>query len=119
MDNNLLNLNVDELSAYASAKHLTGVPDKEIQQNIVQMLKDDGWKDAAITLMINEIARRTKGVAETKGSPRSLPKPSQEATAAMMAQMMEMFTPIASRLEALERQRTENNTPTHPAVPTP
>jgi hypothetical protein len=74
MDNNLLNLNADELLAYASAKHLAGVPDDEIQRSIVQMLKNDGWKEAAIAPMINEIARRTKGVAETKGSPRSPPK---------------------------------------------
>ena len=74
MMDNLPNLNADELSAYASAKHLAGVPDEEIQESIVQMLRSDGWKDAAITPMINEIARRTKGVAETKGLPRSLPK---------------------------------------------
>jgi hypothetical protein len=48
------------------------------------MLRDDGWKDAAITLMISEIARRTKGVAETKGLPRSLLKASQDATAAII-----------------------------------
>jgi hypothetical protein len=71
MENNIPNLNVDELSAYASAKHLSGVLDGEIQESIIRMLRSDGWKDAAITLMINEIARRTKGVAETKGLPRS------------------------------------------------
>jgi hypothetical protein len=65
------NLNLDELSAYASAKHLAGVPDDEIYANIVRMLKEDGWKEAAITPMMNEVARRTKGVAETRGSPRS------------------------------------------------
>jgi hypothetical protein len=42
MDNNLPNLNADELSAYASAKHLAGVPDNKIQQSIVQMLKNNG-----------------------------------------------------------------------------
>jgi hypothetical protein len=35
------------------------------------MLKSDGWKDAAIAPIINEVARRTKGVAETKELPRS------------------------------------------------
>lgn len=49
------------------------------------MLKNDGWKEAAIAPMINEIARPTKGVAETKGSPRSPPKAAQDATVAMMA----------------------------------
>jgi hypothetical protein len=77
-------LNVDKLSAYALAKHLLGVSDEEIQESIIRMLRDDGWKDAAITLMISEIARRTKGVAETKGLPRSLLKASQDATAAMI-----------------------------------
>jgi hypothetical protein len=106
MDNNIPNLNVDELSAYASAKHLSGVSDEEIQESIIRMLQDDGWKDAAITPMINEIARRTKGVAETKGSPRSPPKGSQDATAAIMAQLLEMLTPMAARLNALEQQQT-------------
>jgi hypothetical protein len=85
MDHNTPNLNADELSAYALAKYLSGVSDSEIQASIIQMLKDDGWKDAAITPMINEIARRTKGVAEIKGLPRSLPKVPQDATATMMA----------------------------------
>jgi hypothetical protein len=107
MMDNLPNLNADELSAYASAKHLAGVPDEEIQQSIVQMLRSDGWKDAAITPMINEIARRTKEVAETKGSPRSPPKATQDATAAIMAtltQLTQMMAPITARLEALERR---------------
>jgi hypothetical protein len=73
---NIPNLNVDELSAYVLAKHLSGVSDEEIQESIIRMLRDDSWKDAAITLMISEIARRTKGVAETKGLPRSLLKAS-------------------------------------------
>ena len=64
------NLNADELSAYASAKHLAGVPDDEIQRDIVQMLKNDGWKEAAIAPMINEIARRTKSVAGARESPK-------------------------------------------------
>jgi hypothetical protein len=38
------------------------------------MLRDNSWKDAAITPIISKIARRTKGVAETKGLPRSLLK---------------------------------------------
>jgi hypothetical protein len=65
------NLNLDELLAYASAKHLAEVLDDEIYANIVRMLKEDGWKEAAITLMMNEVARRTKGVAEIRGSLRS------------------------------------------------
>jgi hypothetical protein len=52
------------------------VLDKEIRESIIWMLKDDGWKDAAITPMISEIARRIKGVAEIKESPRSLLKAS-------------------------------------------
>jgi hypothetical protein len=112
---NTPNLNVDELSAYASAKHLSGVSDEEIQGNIIRMLRDDGWKEAAITPMINEIARRTKGVAETKGSPRSPPKASQDATAAMMAQLMEILTPMTARLNALEQQQALQK----PQAPTP
>jgi hypothetical protein len=116
MDNNVPNLNVDELSAYASAKHLSGVPDGEIQESIIRMLRSDGWKDAAITPMINEIARRTKGVAETKGSPRSPSKASQDAAnAAMITQLMEMLAPMTARLNALEQQQQ----PQRPEAPTP
>jgi hypothetical protein len=112
---NIPNLNVDELSAYASAKHLSGVSDEEIQESIIRMLRDDGWKDAAITPMISEIARRTKGVAETKGSPRSPPKASQDATAAIMTRLLEMLTPLTARLNVLEQQQTAQK----PQVPTP
>jgi hypothetical protein len=42
MDNNIPNLNVDELSAYASAKYLSDVSDEEIQESIIRMLRDDG-----------------------------------------------------------------------------
>jgi hypothetical protein len=68
---NPLNLNLDELLAYVSAKYLAGVLDDEIYANIVRMLKEDGWKEAAITPMMNEVARRTKGVVEIRGSLRS------------------------------------------------
>jgi hypothetical protein len=112
---NLPNLNADELSAYASAKHLAGVPDNEIHESIVNMLKNDGWRDAAIAPMINEIARRTK---EARESPKGSPKASQNATAAMMAaltQLTQMMAPITARLEALEQRGAQ---PTPPA-PTP
>ena len=69
---NAPNLNADELSAYASAKHLAGVSDEEIREDIVRMLRSDGWKEAAIAPMINEIARRTKEARELpKGSPKA------------------------------------------------
>lgn len=113
MENNLPNLNADELSAYASAKHLAGVPDDEIRENIVQMLKNDGWKEAAIIPMINEIARRTKGVAETKGSPRSPPKAPQDPTAAMMAQLVQLLSPITARLEAIEQREPQSSALPH------
>ncbi|EFQ89731.1 hypothetical protein PTT_13900 [Pyrenophora teres f. teres 0-1] len=66
MEDNLSNLNADELSAYALAKYLAG--------EIVQMLRNDGWKEAAIALMINEVARRTKEAGEARESPQELPK---------------------------------------------
>lgn len=104
------NLNADELSAYASAKHLAGVPGDEIQWSIVRMLENDGWKEAAIAPMISEIARRTKGVTETKGSPKSPPKAAQDSTAAMMAaltQLTQMMAPITTRLAALEQRESQ------------
>jgi hypothetical protein len=115
VEDNIPNLNVDELSAYASAKHLSGVSDERIRESIIQMLKDDGWKDAAITPMINEIARRTKGVAETKGSPRSPPRPHQDATNKMITQLMEMLAPMTARLSALEELQASEK----PQVTTP
>jgi hypothetical protein len=69
----------------------SGVSDEEIQESIIQTLKDDGWKDDASTPMINEIAGRTKGVAEIKGSPRSSPKTLQDTTAVMMAQLRNSY----------------------------
>ena len=109
MEDNLPNLNADELSAYASAKHLAGVPDEEIREDIVRMLKNDGWKEAAIIPMINEIARRTKGAAETKGSPRSPPKAPQDPTAAIMAQLVQLLSPITARLEAIEQREPQSS----------
>ena len=113
MEANRPNLNVDELTAYASAKHLAGVPDGEIQEDIVQMLKSDGWKDAAILPMINEVSRRTKGVAEIKGSPRSPPKVLQDPAAAMMAQLVQLLSPITARLEAIEQRSPQPSVPLH------
>ncbi|RYO56736.1 hypothetical protein AA0116_g9181 [Alternaria tenuissima] len=110
MEDNVPNLNADELSAYASAKHLAGVPGDEIQWSIVRMLENDGWKEAAIAPMISEIARRTKGVTETKGSPKSPPKAAQDSTAAMMAaltQLTQMMAPITTRLAALEQRESQ------------
>ena len=72
------------------------------------MLRNDGWKEAAITPMINEIARRVKSVAGKKGSPRSSPKTPQNATAEIMAQLVQLLTPITARLEALEQQGSQS-----------
>ena len=109
------NLNVDELSTYASDQHLAGVSDDQIYKEIVQMLRNDGWKEAAITPMINEVARRSKGVAETKGSPQSPPKVPQDSTAAMMAQLVQLLSPITARLEAIEQRESSPA----PQIPTP
>ena len=49
------------------------------------MLRNNAWKEAAITLIINEIARRVKSVAGKKGSPRSSLKTPQNATAEIIA----------------------------------
>ena len=77
------------------------------------MLKNDGWKEAAIAPMINEIARRTKSVAGARESPKGSPKASQNATAAMMAaltQLTQMIAPITSRLEALKQREIRQTT---------
>ncbi len=68
------------------------------------MLKSNKQKDAAITLIINEIARRTKRVAETKELLRSLPKATQNATAAIIAQLIKLIALITAQLAALEQQ---------------
>jgi len=41
MTDNVPNLNVNKLLAYASAKHLAGVSDEEIREDIVRMLRSD------------------------------------------------------------------------------
>jgi hypothetical protein len=77
------------------------------------MLRSDGWKDAAIAPIINEIARRTK---EARESPKGLPKASQNATTAMLAaltQLTQMIAPITSRLEALEQRERQPLKPVH------
>ncbi|KAK1920120.1 hypothetical protein P3342_002416 [Pyrenophora teres f. teres] len=104
MEDNLPNLNADELSAYASAKYLAGVPDDQIYQEIVQMLRNDGWKEAAIAPMINEVARRTKEAGEARESPQEPPKVPQDPTAAIMAQLVQLLSPITARLEAIEQR---------------
>jgi hypothetical protein len=48
------------------------------------MLKDDSWKDAATTPIINEIARRTTGMAETIEPLSSPPKVAQDAIVVRM-----------------------------------
>jgi hypothetical protein len=79
MISNVPNRNADELSAYASVKHILGVSDDEIRESIIRMLKNDGWKDAAITLIINEITRRTMGMAEITEPLSSPPTVAQDA----------------------------------------
>ena len=51
----------------------------------MQILRNDGWKEAAIALMINEVARQTKEAGEARESPQKPPKVPQDPTAAIMA----------------------------------
>jgi hypothetical protein len=71
------------------------------------MLKEDSWKEAAITPIINEVARRTKSVAETRGSPRSPLKSYQNATAKALSQLTQLLAPVTTRLETLEQQASQ------------
>ncbi|KAB2099860.1 hypothetical protein AG0111_0g11839 [Alternaria gaisen] len=108
MADNVPNLNVEELAAYATAKSQAGVSDEEILREITQMLREDGWKEAAIGPTIEAVVKRSS-VVGGKGSPRrgDSPKANQDAMAQMMQQMMRLLSPMASRLEALERSQTE------------
>ena len=101
-------MNVEELAAYATAKSQAGVPDEEILREITQMLREDGWKEAAIGPTIEAVVKRSS-VVGGKGSPRqgSSPKVNRDAMAQMMEQMMQLLSPMASRLEALERSQAE------------
>lgn len=120
MDNNAPNLNVEELATYATAKSRAGVSDEEILQEITQMLREDGWKEAAIGPTIEAIVKRS-AIIGGKGSPRqaSPPKANRDSVAAMMAQMMEMLSPIANRLEVLERKQSDRRSDASPALATP
>ena len=104
MEINVPNLNVEELAAYATAKSQAGVLDEEILREITQMLREDGWKEAAIGPTIEAVVKRSS-VVGGKGSPRrgESSKGNQDAMAQMMQQMMQLLSPMASRLEALER----------------
>lgn len=108
MEINVPNLNVEELAAYATAKSQAGVSDEEILREITQMLREDGWKEAAIGPTIEAVVKRS-AVVGGKGSPRQggSPKANQNAMAQMIEQMMQLLSPMASRLEALEKSQTE------------
>ncbi|EOA84489.1 uncharacterized protein SETTUDRAFT_20029 [Exserohilum turcica Et28A] len=120
MEANAPNLNVEELAAYATTKSQAGVPDEEILREITQMLREDGWKEAAIGPTIEAVVKRSL-VVGGKGSPRqegSL-KANQNAVAQVMEQMMQLLSPMASRLEALERNQAEGRSESSPRVNTP
>ncbi|KAH8622034.1 hypothetical protein IG631_23140 [Alternaria alternata] len=104
MEINVPNLNVEELAAYATAKSQAGVLDEEILREITQMLREDGWKEAAIGLTIEAVVKRLL-VVGGKGSPRrgESSKGNQDAMAQIMQQMMQLLSPMASCLEALEQ----------------
>jgi hypothetical protein len=108
MEINVPNLNVEELAAYATAKSQAGVSDEEILREITQMLREDGWKEAAIGPTIEAVVKRS-AVVGGKSSPRQggSPKANQNAMAQMMEQMMQLLSPMASRLEALEKNQAE------------
>lgn len=120
MAENVPNLNVEELAAYATAKGRAGVSDEDILREIEQMLRDDGWKEAAIGPTIDAVVKRST-VIGGKGSPRqgSSPKASQDAMAQIMAQMMQLLGPMASRLEALERNQAEGRSESSLGINTP
>ncbi|EOA89226.1 uncharacterized protein SETTUDRAFT_26453 [Exserohilum turcica Et28A] len=120
MEANAPNLNVEELAAYATTKSQAGVPDEEILREITQMLREDGWKEAAIGPTIEAVVKRSS-VVGGKGSLRQegSPKANQNAVAQVMEQMMQLLSPIASRLEALERNQAEGRLESSPRVDTP
>ncbi|EMD58117.1 hypothetical protein COCSADRAFT_73940, partial [Bipolaris sorokiniana ND90Pr] len=64
MEINVPNLNVEELAAYATAKSQAGVSDEEILREITQMLREDGWKEAAIGPTIEAVVKRSTVVGE-------------------------------------------------------
>jgi hypothetical protein len=86
------------------------------------MLREDGWKEAAIGPTIEAIVKRS-AIIGGKGSPRqgSPPKANCDSVAVMIAQMIEMLSPIANRLEVLERKQSDRRsdplaTPLSPKV---
>lgn len=120
MEINVPNLNVEELAAYATAKSQAGVSDEEILREITQMLRDDGWKEAAIGPTIEAVVKRSS-VVGGKGSPRrgEPSKSNQDAMTQMMTQMMQLLSPMASRLEALERAQAESRSEQSARINTP
>ena len=113
-------MNVEELAAYATAKSQAGVSDEEILREITQMLREDGWKEAAIGPTIEAVVKRSS-VVGGKGSPRrgESPKGNQDVMTRMMAQMMQLLSPMASRIEALEQNQAEGRSETSLGANTP
>lgn len=120
MEINVPNLNVEELSAYATAKSQAGVSDEEILREITQMLREDGWKEAAIGPTIEAIVKRST-VVGGRSPPRqgSSPKSDQSVTVQMMEQIMRLLGPMVNRLEALERNQAEGRSEAASGVNTP
>jgi hypothetical protein len=116
-NNNPPNLNVDELTAYASAKVKAGVPSQAVKEELERMLREDGRSEEETHSVIAEINRRTD-VVGGKGSPRqsSPPKNNQEA---LMAQMLSLMNAMATRLDRLELQRTPAESPSVTPTPAP
>jgi hypothetical protein len=108
-NNNPPSLNVDELTAYASAKVKAGVPSQAVREELERMLREDGRSEEETHSVIAEINRRTE-VVGGKGSPRqgSPPKNNQEA---LMAQMLSLMNDMAARMNKLELQRSPAESP--------
>lgn len=116
MAENIPNLNVDELAAYATTKSQAGVSDDEILREITQMLRDDGWKEAAIGPTIEAVVKRTT-VVGGRGSPRqgSPPKANQDVLTQMMTQMQQ----VLSRLDTFEQMQARRHLEPPTGVNTP
>ena len=63
--------------------------------------------------MINEVARRIKEAGEARELLQELPKVPQDPTAAIMAQLVQLLSPITARLDAMERRELSPAPQTH------
>nr|AAN77162.1 gag protein [Pyrenophora graminea] len=110
-------LTTDDLGLYAATRLDEGAKEEDVDAQIRSWLSESNWPQEAIELTIGSAAKRAHEIrkgkvpqqAEGQSSQQAgqQPQVQQDNVSQIMTQMMGLLGPMASRLEALERQRTD------------